>query len=83
MELENIKKKIKAIVCEYGKLQEDQVADHVNLHEELGIDSLSLIEIALRVDQEYSTDFSEEELLGMSSVDAAAELVVNRLALKT
>jgi len=51
--------------------------DH--LHKDLGIDSLTLLEIALSVDQEFETDFSEEELLGMESIQRAAEMVANRL----
>ena len=73
---------IREIVCEYGQLQPDEVGNDANLHTDLGIDSLSLLEIALRVDQEFETDFKEEELLKMSSVSAAADLVINQLAVK-
>ena len=50
-----------------------------HLHKDLGIDSLTLLEIALSVDQEFGTDFSEDELLGMESVDAATNMVADRL----
>lgn len=80
MNKEALKKRIREIVCEYGQLQPDEVGDDANLHTDLGIDSLSLLEIALRVDQEFETDFKEEELLKMSSVNAAAELVADQLA---
>lgn len=82
MSIETLKQRIREVVCEYGQLQPDEVGDDANLHTDLGIDSLSLLEIALRVDQEYETDFSEEELLKMSSVSAAATLVTDRLAPK-
>ena len=82
METEELKTQIREIVCEYGQLQPDQVGDATNLHTDLGIDSLSLLEIALRVDQTFETDFTEEELLKMSSVSTAADLVAERLATK-
>ncbi len=53
--------------------------EDAHLHKELGIDSLTLLEIALSIDQEFETDFSEEELLGMESVNKAAEMVLTRL----
>lgn len=82
MTIEALKQRIREIVCEYGQLQPDQVGDDANLHTDLGIDSLSLLEIALRVDQEFETDFKEEELLKMSSVSNAATLVADRLAVE-
>ena len=82
MKIEALKQRIREIVCEYGQLQPDEVGDDANLHTDLGIDSLSLLEIALRVDQEFETDFKEEELLKMSSVCAAAALVANQLAVE-
>ena len=63
-------------------VQPTEVDDEANLHTDLGIDSLSLLEIALRVDQTFETDFTEEELLKMSSVSTAATLVAERLAVK-
>ena len=57
-------------------LQERQ-GDH--LHKDLNIDSLTLLEVALSIDQEFETDFSEEELLGMESIDRAADMVMERL----
>ena len=83
MSTETVKQRIREIVCEYGQLQPDEVGDDANLHTDLGIDSLSLLEIALRVDQEYETDFTEEELLKMSSVSTAATLVTDQLVLKS
>ena len=83
MSTDTVEQRIREIVCEYGQLQPDEVGNDANLHTDLGIDSLSLLEIALRVDQEFETDFSEEELLKMSSVSAAAKLVTDRLASKT
>jgi len=83
MKREALIQRIRGIVCEYGQLQPDEVGDDANLHTDLGIDSLSLLEIALRVDQEFETDFKEEELLKMSSVSAAADLVANQLAVET
>ena len=78
MSTDELKTRIREIVCEYGRLEPDQVTDDANLHTDLGIDSLSLLEIALRVDQEYETDFPEEELMKMSSVATAAALVEER-----
>lgn len=51
-----------------------------HLHTGLDLDSLTLLEVALVIDQEFETDFSEEKLLGMETVEKAAGMVSERLA---
>lgn len=80
MSNEDIKTKVREVICESAQMNIESIGDGDNLHTDLGIDSLTLLEIALRVDQEFGTDFPEEELMKMSSVEKAAELVEQRLA---
>ena len=82
--IEEIKQKIGGIIETSANFKPSELSgkETAHLNKDLGIDSLTLLEIALSVDQEFATDFSEEELLGMESVQKAAEMVVARLESK-
>ena len=79
--IEEIKGKISGIIETSANFKPSELSGKENalLSKELGIDSLTLLEIALSVDQEFGTDFSEEELLGMESLQKATEMVFVRL----
>ena len=76
--------KICEIISESTDYQVSELSTRASehLHKEMGIDSLTLLEVALTIDQEFDTDFTEEELLGMESVNRATELVIERLKSK-
>ncbi|MCQ9370671.1 acyl carrier protein [Corynebacterium sp. 35RC1] len=46
--------------------------------EEAGLDSLERIELAVRVQQEFQIRISEEEFLGLRSLDELCELIDRR-----
>lgn len=79
MEIETIKVRIKEIINASAKLDPIKIEEKAHLHKDLKIDSLTLLEIALTIDQEFKTNFSDDELLMMESVQRAAEMVVGRL----
>ncbi|MFT5466248.1 MAG: acyl carrier protein [Verrucomicrobiales bacterium] len=78
-------KTITAKICEIIDERTDYSADDLAgrtselLHTDLGIDSLTLLDVALSIDQEYETDFPEEELLGMETIEKATTMVVDKL----
>ncbi len=50
--------------------------------EDLQLDSLTLMEIAVNVDQAFQIDLPEDDMQQITSVQAAAELVAASLKLK-
>ena len=80
MDIETVKRRIKEIIRESAQLGSAEIDDRAHLHQELRIDSLTLLEVALTIDQEFKTDFTEEELMTMESVQRAAEMVMDRLS---
>jgi acyl carrier protein len=82
MEINTVKSRIKKIIQGSAQLQSADIDENARLHQELGIDSLTLLEVALLIDEEFKTDFTEEELMTMETVQRAGEMVVERLARK-
>lgn len=83
METSAIKDQVKGIISQNTQLKVEQIGDDAELHGTLGIDSLTLLEIALSIDQEFETDFSEEELLQMHTVNKAVEMVSGRISVNS
>ena len=84
MSTNEITDKIRAIIAERTDFSEDDLAGRTaeKLNSDLGIDSLTLLDVALSIDQEFDTEFTEEELFQMSSIDVATSMVEERLASK-
>jgi acyl carrier protein len=53
------------------------------LSQDMGIDSLTLLDVALSIDQEFDTEFTEDELFQMQSIDIAFSMVEKRLVSKS
>ena len=78
-DITTVKSRIKEIIRESAQLKSADIDETAHLHQELGIDSLTLLEVALTIDQEFKTDFTEDELMTMASIQIAAEMVMDRL----
>jgi len=78
-ELSDIKSRIKHIIFETTNIEHDDIADEASFAGDLKLDSLTLLEIGVNIDQEYGLDLSEEEMKQLSTVQFSAELVREHL----
>jgi len=76
----SVKSRIKEIIRESAQVKSADIDETAHLHEDSKIDSLTLLEVALTIDQEFKTNFTEAELMTMASIQIMAENVVSRLA---
>lgn len=75
MDVSEIEARIKRIISKSTRLKPEEIESGRNFHTSLGVDSLAVLEIVLSVDQEFNTDFSEQELRQMDSVEKAVQMV--------
>lgn len=78
-----IKAKIKEIIHQVSSIPIADIGDRSSLREELDLDSLSLLEIAVDVDYAFKLGLPEEQLQGIDSVQDALELVTSQFAART
>ena len=57
-----IKKKILNIVGKYGKVIIEDYGENINLENDLGIDSIMLLQIIIDIEDEFNISISDEEL---------------------
>ena len=75
MEAQEIREKIKEIIADVANLDPETIADKATYVEDLGLDSLSLLEIGVDIDYHFKLGVSDERLKELRSVQDAVELV--------
>ncbi len=79
MQTQQIRSKIKEIIANVAGLDAAGISDHATLSDELGLDSLSRLEIGVDVDYAFKLKLPDESFKGVDSIDAMVELVERRV----
>lgn len=82
MEVEAIRERIKQVVGHVTGIDVSELADETNLVDDLGLDSLTLLEIGVAVDYEFKLHLPDEALEGLETLQDAVDLVQERLRQK-
>lgn len=75
MEVREIRAKIKEIIADVANLDPEEIGDQATYVEDLGLDSLSLLEIGVDIDYHFKLGVPDERLKQLRSVEDAVELV--------
>jgi acyl carrier protein len=82
METEALEQEIKQIIANTASIDIADIDEKTSFVDDLGLDSLTLLEIAINVDYEYNLELSEEEMGQIGTLSGAVELVQRRLAVQ-
>jgi acyl carrier protein len=80
MDRQEIRAEVKRLIGKVTSLEPDEIADSATFREDLELDSLAMIEIAVEVGFAYKLKMSEEEMAQLKGIDDAVEMVVTKLA---
>jgi acyl carrier protein len=56
-----VEAKVKEIVCEQLGVSEEEVSPNASFIEDLGADSLDIVELVMALEEEYDLEISDEE----------------------
>ena len=71
---------LKAIMAERLGLQVEQIVPEARLKEDLGLDSLDAVELAIAVERKFEIEVPEEELTKLNTVADMVALVERRMS---
>jgi acyl carrier protein len=79
VDVDDVRAQVKEIIGAVADLDPSTLADGASLVEDLGLDSLSLLEISVDVDYHFKLGLPEEVMKDLSTLQEIVDLVVRRL----
>ena len=76
MDTTAIKAKIKQVIYETTNIKPEEIADDASFQGDLDLDSLTLLEIAVNIEQEFGLDVPEDDMARFTDVATSALLVL-------
>ncbi|MDR0625121.1 MAG: acyl carrier protein [Holosporales bacterium] len=75
-----VRERILGIVSKHVKTPIDKIADEAVLANDLGVDSLTLFEIILDLEREFSCEIPEKDSEDIVSISSAVKYIENKIA---
>ena len=79
MHLEQIVTEVKSAVAKVSGIPVTSIADSASYRDDLGLDSLSILEIAVEAEYAFGIKLDEDELSSVKTIRETAELVAKYL----
>ena len=80
MDRQDVEERIRRVVTNTTSIPGDRIGATTSFRKELGLDSLTLIEVGVDVSHEFKIRAAEEKWDGLDSVSAVADFVQRELA---
>jgi acyl carrier protein len=74
MDERDIRNKIKAAIAQISDIAAEDIADTASFKDDLGLDSLVLLEISVEIEMQFGLEVHEEDLKQLQTVQDAVEL---------
>ena len=80
MDINEIREKVNAFLVEELEIDEAKIADDARLKEDLGIDSLEVVDVIVLVEQEFGFKMSREDFKDIRTYGDFCQFIADRLA---
>ena len=77
--MSDIFNRVRKVVVDHLGVEEDKVTSEARFIEELGADSLDLVELVMAFEEEFNLDIPDEDSADLISVGAAVTWISNKL----
>ena len=71
----SVEQKVKEIICEQLGVSEEEVTPEASFIEDLGADSLDIVELVMALEEEFETEIPDEEAEKITTVQQAIEYI--------
>ena len=80
MDINEIQEKVNAFLVDELEIDEAKIADDARLKEDLGIDSLEVVDVIVLVEQEFGFKMNREDFKDLKTYGDFCQFIANRLA---
>ena len=80
MDINEIQEKVKAFLVEELEIDEAKIADDARLKEDLGIDSLEVVDVIVLVEQEFGFKMNREDFKDLKTYGEFCQFIAGRVA---
>ena len=71
--------KIIAALAEYLRREPASIQENYHLRDDLGLDSMAVIELLYKIEETFNIQIPDEDLVGLTTVGSVAKYVKHRL----
>ena len=76
---ESVEVKIKAMIAEQLGVDEEEVVNEASFADDLGADSLDLVELIMALEEEFGKEISDEDAEAIKTVQGAIDYITKNL----
>jgi len=80
MDINEIKDKVRTFLIDEMEIEPGKIADDARLKEDMGIDSLEVVDIVVLVDQEFGFKMKPEDFKDLKTFDQFCNFILSRVA---
>lgn len=80
MTREEVFAKVVTVIANHFEIDADKVTDTMRIKEDLNADSISVMEFVLELEENFSTEISDEDAEQIQTVGGAVDYIVSHLA---
>ena len=70
--------KVREILCDQLDIEEDQVTMESSITEDLGADSLDVVDLVMSLEEEFDTEIPDEEVENIKTVGDIVKFIDNK-----
>lgn len=82
MQMEEVLAKLKDIVMDRLNVEEEQIKAEASFVEDLGADSLDIVELIMGIEEEFDIEIPDEDAEKLTTVGSAMNYVKNKLGVE-
>ena len=72
--------KVKKILCDQLDLEEEQVTEEAEVVEDLGADSLDIVDLVMTLEEEFDTEIPDEDIENLKTVGDIVKYIEDHAA---
>ena len=67
--------KLKDIICDFANVKPEEITEDTNIRTDLALDSLSLVNLAVAIEDEFELEISDKDVMGIETVGDLLKMI--------